>query len=146
MSSWFRADVDLDEVPSCCGVLVANDFQIESISDEYKKQWETRYPYGGLEGYKYQSEEDAWKAKFEEILQSDMEQASDWDDHQPWSFQRPIQFWFVKRQTQEKFDNEPLRQLVLNHKDQVYLGTFINPNTNNTVEGYMIKHNVKEVK
>lgn len=144
MNQWFKAEVDLDEIPDCCGILVAHDFVCSSVSDDYKKQWEHRY--GGILIYKYQSEEEAWKAKFEEILQSDMEeQDTDWGD-QPWTFQRPIQFWFVKRQTQEKFDNEPLRQLVLNHKDQVYLGTFINPNTNNTVEGYMIKHNVMEVK
>lgn len=145
MNQWFKAEVDLDEVPDCCGVLVAHDFACSSISDDYKKSGENRYGKGWYQSYKYQSEEDAWKAKFEEILNSDLEHDPD-GDYQLWSFQRPIQFWFVKRQTQEEFDNEPLRQLVLNHKDQVYLGTFINPNTNNTVEGYMIKHNVKEVK
>lgn len=48
-------------------------------------------------------------------------------------------FWFVKyRGDDEGYQNEPLRQIVMNTPGVVKLGTYVNANSTNTVDGYMM--------
>lgn len=48
-------------------------------------------------------------------------------------------FWFVKyRGDDEGYQNEPLRQIVANAPGVVKLGEYVNANSTNTVDGYMM--------
>lgn len=49
-------------------------------------------------------------------------------------------FWFVRyRNDDAGYQNEPLRQIVMNTPGVVKLGTHVNANSTNTVDGYMLK-------
>lgn len=140
MKYYYQATYDLNSLPNCCGIVEAGDFDMCRISEEYKKRYPTNY-----RDYSAETPEEAWV----QALKGLKEHAAG----------RPIQFWFVKYHNDDddsaaeeagdspgEFRANALRELVMKEETQVYLGTFVNPNTSNIIEGYMIKHNCKEIK
>lgn len=130
----YRFDYDTYNSSTCCGVEEVGDFEYTSRDEAVVKQYK-------MEGF-YPTKKEAYEHGLQNILANNRHYRG---------FGRPIIFWFMKEEIDngkydEDFEHEELRQLVLEHPGQVYLGTFVNPNTGNIIEGYMIKHNVREIK
>lgn len=53
-----------------------------------------------------------------------------------------FQTWFVRRVSNEEYDHNAIREVVQKIPGVLHLGTHINPNTGNTIDGYiwMNKH------
>lgn len=139
MKRYYRAGIDLHSLENCCGILEAGAFSLFEASEEMLKRYSS---YGS---YKHTTPEEAWKAALEETLNDYQIKDDEWGNTRDTSYNCPIQFWFVKKPINDQFDANILRELVIAHEGQVYLGTFRNPNTGNIIEGYMIKHNVEEI-
>lgn len=67
---------------------------------------------------------------------------------------RPVMFNFVRFRKDEydedsplneKYEAEWLRKLVVKHKDAVHIATYINPNTDNEIDSWVILNNLKTV-
>lgn len=121
----FKYSADVNQLPNCCGFLEAGNFQ-KSVSPFI----------------------------YNEIIESTPKQAlnkvlSMWD-----SRGRPVMFNFVRfRKVEddedsplnEKYEAEWLRKLVVKHKDAVHIATYINPNTGNEIDSWVILNNLKTV-
>lgn len=120
----YKFTYDVNTLPNCCGVFEVGDFELHTVYEDTIKRYKNSY-----EGY-VDDEKTAYQNAFVRLL------AGDGD--------RPIQFWFVryKDEDTEEFDDEyhhdTFRRMVQDHKGVIHLGTYINPNTGNEIDGYLI--------
>lgn len=133
MPAVYLFDYCMESVEFCCGVQQVGSFQMNQYSEFAQKRY----------GYKGEPSPEAAVAKaWDQIKQNGIAEGC------------PLQFWFVRPDVarhgvfdddddvepnlEEKFENDELRQLVKNHPGVIKLGCFVNPNTDNHVDGYMI--------
>lgn len=100
---------DVSELPHCCGVL-----EIGSIGGE-DPGW---------------SDITVTKPTREEAFASLLERVR--TDNPSYG----IQTWFVKPKGSDEYHNHELRTLVQAIPGVVNMGTYVNPNTGNTIDGY----------
>lgn len=119
------------QLPNCCGVREIGDFEMDAVTDEMQaRDAEARYP--RYRAYIATTETEAYKQAFDKILAS--------------TCGFVVQFWF-KNPTDydgdwEGYEHDELRQLVKAHPNCVELAEYVNPNSGNVINGFMILNNL----
>lgn len=121
-----------NSLPNCCGAIELGAFR---TGDDLPDWLDTVFAGN--------TEKDAWtkalKSVFEEEYDvfdrgGEEERAYECAEY----LMRYIQFWFVRQEDNDDFDNDVLRQLVMNLPGVTKLAGYVNPNSGNYIEGYGI--------
>jgi hypothetical protein len=110
---------DLNQLPTCCGFFESGDFRHEEADD-----------WSGCENVHADSYHEAWTkaiAKMRERAKEGYHTGT-----------RPIIFNFVKRKGTLWYEANILRKLVKAEPDVKFIGKWVNANTGNTIEAYVL--------
>jgi hypothetical protein len=119
MSKKFVADMSVDDISFCCGMMTAGSFDSYPILES--AAWANRYGFPTLK--------EAW---INELTKARDECGK-----------RPIVFNFVKRSGNRIFDNKELRTLVREQPDCLFVHKWKNPGSGNTLECYVLTNGSK---
>lgn len=123
----------LIRLPFCCGVYEVGNFSTNAATDGYVEKHPTEY-----RNYKYNSIEEANKAALEKILETQLNFC--------------IQFWFYKPSNYNgdyddmEYTEDEFRQVVKAHPNCVELAEYVNKNSGNMINGFMINNNTSQIK
>jgi hypothetical protein len=118
MSKKFVADMSVDDIPYCCGMMTAGSF------DSYPLLGTFSWRKAGFPTLK-----EAWIAELQNARVG--------------CGKRPIVFNFVKRSGNRIFDNKELRTLVREQPDCLFVHKWKNPGSGNTLECYVLTNGSK---
>jgi len=122
---------DVKRVPYCCGAYEAGNFVTRHWNSDEAFKRDIRYEDHSLKEYEDAITPELYKRALDRILAA----------HPG----RTIQFWFYKQANYdgslaEDYTEDKFRQQVMAHPDAVELAEYVNPNSNNMINGWMIKN------
>lgn len=141
MNKKYYLNYEHTSLPHCCGVLEIGEMRMQEMKVDQLEAYQKRYPHAYTE-YKYDSAEEAYDVAFKQIIEGSYDVYDTEDDD---GIQRPKQVWFVKYSEQDEYTHEYLRQKFINLKGVVRLGTYFNPNSHNTIDGYFWFDGTKQI-
>lgn len=120
----------LEQLPTCCGFFEAGDFDAGDFAHEESDEWTSRRDVSA------DTYTEAWKKAIAE-----MRTEAKNGHHKEGT--RPIIFNFVKRKGNFRYDTNVLRKLVKAEPDVKFIGKWVNCNTGNTIESYVLMNGAK---
>jgi hypothetical protein len=123
-ASWCR-------VPYCCGLL-----EIGAMAERHTKEGWMFNPYSSISSW-----EDAWKA----LIKTAGAQVA--RAYFPEAENPPLLFNFVQQYNGHEFEAPTLRQMLIDGKlgEAIKIYSWVNPNTRNTIESWLLKNGSTEV-
>lgn len=130
----FKFHFCIEEDSFCCGVFTTGSFDLDET------HMDTNYSDRGW-GYNPEpcTAKEGWRSTPKLAAQSAIAEMI------VASAGRPIMMWFKRPakfngtvDPDQKYDDDALRQAVKSKRGVVKLGTFVNPGTNNHVDGYLL--------
>ena len=118
------------EPGACCGTgELAYFSSCEVTPGECKNAWTDVCWQLGVDCF--ETEEEAWKHTLNAMFKA---------KHKRHSGKFVYYLWFVKYPNERQYEDNSLRKVIRNYPGVVKLGSNINPNTGNRIDGYMIRN------